>query len=172
MGASYEAAYIGLGSNLDNPETQIQQAVIALKKLPETVFQTLSNIYQSKPVGPQNQPDYLNAVALLSTALSPESLLGQLQQIEQQQHRVRDRHWGPRTIDLDILLYGERVLDSERLTIPHREMIHRDFVLVPLADISPHLVLPNGKHLYQLTQHKNKLQVSFFKSGAALLADT
>lgn len=171
MRSKYEAAYIGLGSNLENPGAQIRQAIIALRKLPRTTLQALSNIYKSNPLGPQDQPDFLNAVALVSTALPPETLLDQLQQIEQQQKRVRNRRWGPRTIDLDILLYGELVLRSERLTIPHPEMTHRDFVLAPLSDISPDLLLPNGKHLSQLTQDSGNLQVSFFMSGNALLAE-
>ena len=103
-------AYIGLGSNLDNPESQLKTAIEALPGLPQTRLQARSSLYRSAPMGPQDQPDYLNAVVQLSTGLEPEALLDKLQGIEQAQGRVRAQHWGPRTLDLDILLYGEDVV--------------------------------------------------------------
>ena len=135
-------AYVALGSNLDNPESQIRAAMDALDALPQSCLQACSSLYRSAPMGPQDQPDYFNAVVGLSTALGPHALLDQLQAIEHAQGRVRARHWGPRTLDLDILLYGEDVLTSERLRIPHAGIAQRNFVLYPLAEISPQLEIP------------------------------
>jgi len=135
-------AYIGLGSNLDNPESQVEAAIEALASLPHTRLQACSSLYCSAPMGPQDQPDYVNAVVQLSTGLDPEALLDKLQGIERAQGRVRARHWGPRTLDLDILLYGEEVLDTERLIIPHPGIAERGFVLYPLAEINGQLEIP------------------------------
>jgi 2-amino-4-hydroxy-6-hydroxymethyldihydropteridine diphosphokinase len=134
--------YIGLGSNLDNPEIQVKTAIEALACLPQTRLQARSSLYRSAPMGPQDQPDYLNAVVELCTGLDPEALLDNLQAIERAQGRVRGQHWGPRTLDLDILLYGEDVLATERLTIPHPGIAERSFVLVPLAEINDQLEIP------------------------------
>ncbi|SDL85097.1 2-amino-4-hydroxy-6-hydroxymethyldihydropteridinediphosphokinase [Modicisalibacter muralis] len=130
-------AYIGLGSNLDGPQRRIEQALAALDGLPLTRLTTHSPLYASKPVGPQDQPDFVNVVALLATHLSPLALLDQLQALEQAQRRLRERHWGPRTLDLDLLLFDDRHLDLPRLRVPHPAMCERAFVLVPLADIAP-----------------------------------
>lgn len=130
-------AYIGLGSNLDGPQRRIEHALAALGSLPLTRLITHSPLYASKPVGPQDQPDFINAVALLATQLSPLALLDQLQALEQAHRRLRSRHWGPRTLDLDLLLFDDRHLDSPRLRVPHPAMRERAFVLVPLADIAP-----------------------------------
>jgi len=135
-------AYIGLGSNQDNPESQLRAAIEALGTLPQTHLQACSSLYRSAPMGPQDQPDYVNAVVQLSTGLEPEALLDKLQGIERAQGRVRARHWGPRTLDLDILLYGEEVLDTERLIIPHPGIAERGFVLYPLAEIDAQLEIP------------------------------
>lgn len=143
-------AYIALGSNLANPLEQLQSAVQALNRLPQTEVSAVSSFYRSKPLGPQDQPDFINAVAAIETALFPLDLLDRLQQIEQQQGRVRLRRWGERTLDLDILLYGNLVLQSERLTVPHYDMNNREFVIVPLYEIAPQLCLPDGKKLDQL----------------------
>ena len=142
-------AYIGLGSNLDNPLAQVKQALAELAQLPQTRLQAQSRLYRSAPVGPA-QPDYINAVALLDTQLPPLALLDQLQALEQAHHRVRLEHWGPRTLDLDILLYGDQQIASERLTLPHPFMTQRGFVLYPLADIAPGLQLPDGRALAEL----------------------
>lgn len=140
--------YIGLGANLDNPKQQLERAVLALAKLPMTSLIQVSNFYGSKPMGSQNQPDYINAVAELDTALEAEQLLTHLQQIEQQQGRQRkEDRWGPRTLDLDILLYGQEQIATDRLTVPHYGMKQREFVLYPLAELAPHLVLPCGTAL-------------------------
>lgn len=137
-----EQVFIGLGSNLDDPRQQLNTAVQALAGLPETRLLRTSHFYASKPQGPQDQPDFMNAVCLLETALSPQALLEALQTIERQQGRIKQRHWGERSIDLDILLYGDHIIQSEHLCVPHQEMAHRDFVLLPLAEISAGRVIP------------------------------
>ncbi|WP_337879104.1 2-amino-4-hydroxy-6-hydroxymethyldihydropteridine diphosphokinase [Rheinheimera sp.] len=143
--------YIGLGANLEQPVLQLEQAVLALRQLPDTTLVAVSDFYGSKPMGPQDQPDYVNAVAALDTELGPEALLDQLQQIEQQQGRQRKAlRWGPRTLDLDLLLYGNQHIHSERLTVPHYGMKQREFVLYPLHQLAPQLVLPCGTALTSL----------------------
>jgi 2-amino-4-hydroxy-6-hydroxymethyldihydropteridine diphosphokinase len=145
--------YIALGSNLSNPEAQLHSAVVALEALPDTRLDRVSSVYRSTAVGPGGQPDYLNAVLLLTTKLSPLALLDALLQIEQDQGRIRSEHWGPRTLDLDILLYGDQQIASPRLTVPHPRMQQRDFVLYPLREISnTNLVLPNGTNIDTLLQ--------------------
>jgi len=143
-------AYIGLGSNLDDPLAQVQRALEHLAELPDTRLIGQSRLYRSAPVGPEGQPDYINAVACLETALPPEILLDHLQQLEHLQGRVRTLHWGPRTLDLDILLYDALVLQTPRLTLPQPEMINRSFGLYPLADLAPDLILPAGQALQSL----------------------
>ncbi len=135
-------AYIGIGSNLQEPVAQVKQAIEALKQLPESQLLTASSLYGSKPMGPQDQPDYVNAVALMSTALPPLTLLQALQEIEHQQGRVRLRRWGERTLDLDLLLYGEQQINIPELIVPHIGIAERNFVLYPLQEISPNLVIP------------------------------
>ncbi|WP_337843030.1 2-amino-4-hydroxy-6-hydroxymethyldihydropteridine diphosphokinase [Rheinheimera sp.] len=145
--------YIGLGANLDQPVLQLEQAVLALRQLPDTELVAVSDFYGSKPMGPQDQPDYVNAVAALNTELAPEALLDQLQQIEQQQGRQRKaERWGPRTLDLDLLLYGNQCINTERLTVPHYGMKQREFVLYPLHQLAPALVLPCGTALASLLE--------------------
>ena len=141
--------YIALGSNMHDPQKQLDSALQSLSAEPEIELARVSHRYQTPPIGPA-QPDYINAAAQLHTILSPESLLNSLQKIEQQQDRVRTLHWGPRTLDLDILIYDDLVLETERLTIPHPRMTERAFVLLPLADINPDLTLPCGKTVRQL----------------------
>jgi 2-amino-4-hydroxy-6-hydroxymethyldihydropteridine diphosphokinase len=141
------AVFIGLGSNLDNPQQQLTSALAELAAHPDLTLTAQSSLYASKPVGPQDQPDYVNAVAELHTQLSPEALLDVLQHIEKEHNRVRLRHWGERTLDLDILLYGTQTLNTARLIIPHAQMCQRSFVLYPLAEIAPDLTLPDGRKL-------------------------
>ena len=136
--------YVGLGSNLDGPRQRIERALMALGNLPLTRPIAHSPLYASSPVGPQDQPDFINAVALLATRLSPLALLDQLQALEQAHRRRRERRWGPRTLDLDVLLFDDECLDLPRLRLPHPAMRERAFVLVPLADIAPHEVI-DGK---------------------------
>jgi 2-amino-4-hydroxy-6-hydroxymethyldihydropteridine diphosphokinase len=143
--------YIGLGANLDEPVAQLQQAVQALQQLAGSTLVAVSGFYGSKPMGPQDQPDYVNAVAAIDTTLTAEQLLDALQQIEQQQGRQRKaERWGPRTLDLDILLYGNQVIATERLTVPHYGLRVREFVLYPLYEIAPQLNLPDGTVLSSL----------------------
>ncbi|TCK01912.1 2-amino-4-hydroxy-6-hydroxymethyldihydropteridine diphosphokinase [Volucribacter psittacicida] len=144
--------YIALGSNLAQPIQQLNQALQAIAHLPNTQLNRVSSFYQSKPLGPQDQPDYVNAVACIITDFAPFELLEQLQKIEQQQGRIRLRRWGERTLDLDILLYDDLVLQTERLTIPHYDMQNREFVIIPLIEIAPDLILPNGKKLKDLAE--------------------
>ena len=138
--------YIGLGSNLDNPRQQLDRARQALDALPGVVLLADSGVYRSPamtlPDDPEPQPDYLNAVISLQTDLSPHELLHSLQAIEAAQGRVRHRTWGPRTLDLDILMYDDLQLQDAQLTIPHAGIAERDFVLLPLNAIDNSLVIP------------------------------
>ncbi len=135
-------AYIGLGSNLQAPRRQLERALEALAALPRSQVLKASRFYRSPPLGPADQPDYLNAVALLETELAPLALLDRLQALENAQGRVRTRRWGPRTLDLDLLLYDRRRIDHPRLQVPHPGIAERDFVLKPLAEIAPGLEVP------------------------------
>ena len=144
-------AYIGLGSNLATPLEQLRSALAALAALPQTALVAQSAFYISDPLGPADQPRYVNAVAALDTELSPIDLLDALQRIELEQGRTRKaERWGPRTLDLDILLFGDLQLDEPRLTVPHYHMHARAFVLYPLAEIAPDLRLPDGRALTEL----------------------
>ena len=145
-------AYIGLGSNLDNPIGHVKQALEDLKQLPQSQLLLASKLYLSKPVGPQDQDNFVNAVALIITELEPLALLDELQTIEQQHQRVRERHWGPRSLDLDLLLFGEQSIQHPRLTVPHAQLSRRDFVVGPLLELCPELVLPSGTQLQELLQ--------------------
>ncbi len=134
--------YIGLGSNLDNPAAQIAGAMTELAVLPETDLVKCSSLYRSAPLGPQDQPEFINAVVQLETGLSAAMLLTQLQQIEQTHGRTRAVHWGPRTLDLDLLLYGNMKIKTENLTVPHPHIATRSFVLCPLLEIDPEIEIP------------------------------
>lgn len=136
-------AYIGLGSNLGNREFNLLRAVAELGKLPDSRVRGLSTFYETSPVGVSEQPDFFNAVLLLSTRFSPQELLHRLQQIETNVfHRKRSLRWGPRTMDLDLLLYGDTVITSAELTIPHPALAERRFVLQPLTELAPDLFHP------------------------------
>ena len=143
-----QRCFIGLGSNLEQPLLQVERAVETLKALPESELKAVSPWYQSVAVGPE-QPDYINGVAELNTAQSPLDLLRSLQAIENAQQRKRLQRWGPRTLDLDLLLYADRQLDEPALVVPHPRMLERNFVLRPLYDIAPTLVLADGVSLKQ-----------------------
>ena len=144
--------FIGLGSNLNDPLQQLKNAIRRLADIPNCSGLKVSRFYCSRPLGPQNQPDYINAVARLKTTLEAEALLDQLQAIEQAQGRRRDgERWGARTLDLDLLLYGEQQIAIERLMVPHPRLAERAFVLYPLADIAElDLVIPSQGVLQQL----------------------
>lgn len=142
--------YIALGANLADPLSTLKQAVQTLQQHPELHHFKVSSFYRSKPMGPQDQPDYVNAVAEFHTALAPLTLLDELQAIEQQYGRQRLRHWGPRTLDLDLLLYDHQQIQEPRLTVPHPGIAERDFVVVPLAELAPQLQLPDGRSVSTL----------------------
>ena len=139
-------AYIGLGSNLDNPLHQLEQAIKALQQLPNTRLLSTSSCYRSAAQTVSDEetlPDYLNAVACIETGLDATGLLDALQAIELAQGRVRNgERWQARPLDLDILLYGNQTIDTPRLKIPHPEMTRRDFVLIPLLEIAPDIEIP------------------------------
>lgn len=136
-------AYLGLGSNQGNSWQYLQNAINALQGHAEIQVQTISPVYQSKPYGPQDQPDYLNAVTEIATRLSPDQLLEALWEIEAANARTRTgERWTARTLDLDILLYDQRIIQTERLAIPHPEMCKRSFVIYPLYAIAGNLNIP------------------------------
>lgn len=140
--------YIALGSNLSSPLLQINSALKSLSRLPNTKLIKYSRFYRSKPLGQQEHPDYLNAVAALDTSLPAEKLLDHTQAIEHEQGRIRDnQRWAPREIDLDIILYADQIINTNRLIIPHYGLLDREFMLYPLLDIAPRLILPNGELL-------------------------
>ncbi|AKC31910.1 2-amino-4-hydroxy-6-hydroxymethyldihydropteridine diphosphokinase [Candidatus Pantoea carbekii] len=143
--------YLALGSNLTNPFNQIKSAFAELDALPCSSCITTSSLYRTPPYGLLDQPDYLNAVISLESTLLPEVLLDHIQHIEKQHGRVRtEKHWEARTLDIDILLFGDAVINTPSLTIPHYDMCRRAFMLVPLLEIAPRLLLPNGYALVDL----------------------
>ncbi|WP_323083872.1 2-amino-4-hydroxy-6-hydroxymethyldihydropteridine diphosphokinase [Providencia alcalifaciens] len=149
-----EQVYIAIGSNLGEPLKQAQQAIAALDAIPSTRVVSTSSIYRTKPLGPQDQPDFLNLAVLLETELEPEDLLNHTQKIELDLGRVRkDERWGPRTLDLDIMLFGNRVIHTERLTVPHYGLKEREFMLYPLSDITPSLIFSDGEKLSERLTH-------------------
>jgi 2-amino-4-hydroxy-6-hydroxymethyldihydropteridine diphosphokinase len=146
-------AYLALGSNQQDPRAQLSNAIEAIKKLPRTEWLQGSSWYQTAPVGRLDQPDFLNAVCAIRTELAPEALLDELFNIEQRQGRVRgNEKGGPRNVDLDLLLYGDLRVSSERLTLPHPRMHERAFVLVPLFEIAPDLLIPGVGEVASLKQ--------------------
>ncbi len=155
--------YIAIGSNLASPLHQVNSALDALSAIPDSRLLCHSRFYRSKPLGPKDQPDYLNAVVALETTLFPEQLLNETQKIEQSHGRQRKaERWGPRTLDLDILLFGSEVINTERLTIPHYDMKNREFMLYPLAEIAPQLILPDGTALKTWLDRVNKNQLTYW----------
>lgn len=134
--------YLSFGSNMGDREQQINDALNLLNTLPETKVTKISSLYETAPVGGVEQDDFLNGVVALETNLSPIELLDGIQSIELKLNRVRKIHWGPRTIDLDIVLFGDLVMDSERLKVPHPFMHERSFVLIPLNEIAPQAIHP------------------------------
>jgi 2-amino-4-hydroxy-6-hydroxymethyldihydropteridine diphosphokinase len=159
-------AYIGLGSNLNHPREQVEQGIRELARLPDTVLERASSLYRSAPMGPQDQPDYVNAVVRLRTGLAPQALLDRLQAIEQRHGRRRRQHWGPRTLDLDVLLYGDCVLLTSRLRVPHPGIAQRSFVLYPLAEIASHLDIPGHGSLTGLLKRCPRGQLARLDSDA------
>ncbi|XES84985.1 2-amino-4-hydroxy-6-hydroxymethyldihydropteridine diphosphokinase [Franconibacter pulveris] len=141
-------AYIAIGSNLASPLDQVNAAIAALAAIAQSRLLAQSSFYRTPPLGPQDQPDYLNAAVALETALAPQVLLDHTQRIEWEQGRVRKaERWGPRTLDLDIMLFGDEVINTPRLTVPHYDMKNRAFMLLPLSEIAPTLRFPDGAPL-------------------------
>ena len=149
-------AYIAIGSNLASPLEQVNAAVQALGEIPQSKLVAVSSFYRTPPLGPQDQPDYLNAAVVLETALNAETLLDNTQRIELQQGRVRKaERWGPRTLDLDIMLFGHETINTERLTVPHYDMKNRGFMLWPLFEVAPDLIFPDGIPLRTILDNLN-----------------
>ena len=142
---------MGIGSNLNDPVAQVQEAIGELEMLPDTILVSKSSLYRGKPMGPADQPDYVNAVVGIDTLLSAGDLLQAMTRIEDLQGRERQgEKWGPRTLDLDLLLYGSSRIDTSDLTVPHPGMHERDFVIVPLAEIAGNLTIPGRGQLSAL----------------------
>lgn len=133
---------VALGANLGEARHTLETAIQDIQAMKQTTLLKHSSVYRSYPQGPSEQADYFNQVVLLQTDLAPHALLDELQAIEDKHGRQRTQHWGPRTLDLDIIVYGDMQCDDERLTIPHPQTCHRSFVLEPLAEIAPDLLIP------------------------------
>jgi 2-amino-4-hydroxy-6-hydroxymethyldihydropteridine diphosphokinase len=147
----WRPAYVGIGSNLDKPASQVRTAFAALLSLPDSGFARCSPLYRSAPMGPSDQPDFMNAVAVILTRLEPRDLMRRLQDIENAQGRRRDTpRWGPRVLDLDLLVLGSLVVDEPDLHIPHPGIAERNFVLFPLADLAPHMHVPGRGSVQKL----------------------
>ena len=157
-------AYIALGSNLGDPARQLKTALEALADTEDSTLVDCSPVYQSLAIGPGDQPDYLNAVARLDTTLAPLALLRRLQSIEAAQGRERGERWAARTLDLDLLLYADEVMDSAALTLPHPRLKERNFVLAPLADLAPELRLPCGTPIGSLLERCSLDGLSLYES--------
>lgn len=158
--------YLSLGSNLGDRKAQLQEAVRLLQSNPSISNMKMSSIYETAPVGYLNQDAFLNLVIRLETSLSPLELLDICQEIEQALHRERLVRWGPRTVDLDVLLYGQEQLATERLTIPHPRMYERAFVLVPLQELMPSLILPEDLEMQEVHVWKTYINVNTFLRDA------
>jgi len=159
--------FLGLGSNLNSPPRQIKAALKTIAKLPGTQLMRCAPWYQSIAIGPGSQPRYINTVAEIDTVLKPLALLQALQQIEKQQGRKRIVRWGPRTLDIDILLYAKQTLKTRQLQIPHPRLGERNFVLYPLADIAPELSLPDGTSLARLLANCSPEGIVRFSAGGS-----
>tara|TARA_Y100001963_G_scaffold142220_1_gene211452 strand:- start:3494 stop:3973 length:480 start_codon:yes stop_codon:yes gene_type:complete len=144
--------YIALGANLGEPVETLRALLQRLHHVPELAHVECSSLYRSAPMGPQDQPDYVNAVLRAETNLAPLALLDLLQHLEDAFGRVRSRRWGARTLDLDLLLFANLELQHPRLTVPHPGMAERDFVLVPLHELAPELTLPDGRSIAALLE--------------------
>ena len=159
--AAVVTAYVGLGANLDDPVRQVRRAFEELATLPATHVMARSPLYKSAPLGPQDQPDYINAVAVLETTLEPLELLTGLRSIEAQHGRQRDAtRWGPRTLDLDLLIYGSLQMDTQELTLPHPGLPERAFVLYPLDDVAPALLIPGRGSVRELRDRLGKTEIA------------
>ena len=153
-------AYIGIGSNLDTPQEHVCRAISELQALAGTVAARASSLYRNPPMGPPDQPDYVNAALKLGTPLAPLALVDELQRIERAHGRVRNgERWGPRTLDLDLLLFGDQIIHTERLTVPHAGIAERVFVLVPLFELDPDLEVPGLGSVRSLLDALNSIEL-------------
>lgn len=151
IGSHWFPAYVGIGSNLDNPEDQVRRAIAALKDLPDSICVSVSGLYRSAPLGPAEQPDFVNAVAGLLTRLAAREFLEKLQQIERNQGREwHGERWGPRTLDLDLLTYSAQVINVDDLVVPHPGIAERNFVLLPWQEIAPAYRVPGLAEVAEL----------------------
>ena len=147
----WKPAYIGLGSNLNEPLQQITMAIENIKKIPNSCYILSSKLYDYSPMGPPDQPNFINAVVAIVTQLKPHGLLLELQKIEHKQKRIRNElKWGPRTSDLDLLCQGQEIIEDDILTLPHPGICKRNFVLLPLMDISPDIMIPRLSNMVDL----------------------
>jgi len=165
-----QRAFVGIGANLDNPESGVRRAIAAVASIPGTRMLASSSLYQTTPVGYLDQPDFVNAVAEIETRLDPGHLLEQLLLIEERFGRKRTTRNAPRTLDLDLLLYGDRCMNSPRLTLPHPRMAERAFVLIPLAEIAPDVVVGSLGSAAQLVRGIPADGVSLLGEAGDLLA--
>lgn len=145
-----EKVYVSLGSNLSNPLRQIEIGIYSISKIPKSKLICTSSFYKTSPYGLKKQPDYFNMVAFLKTSLDPKKLLYYLQKIEKNQGRIKNIKWGPRIIDIDILLFGKLILNTSFLTVPHYDLKNRFFILFPLLEINPDICLPNGDKIINI----------------------
>jgi 2-amino-4-hydroxy-6-hydroxymethyldihydropteridine diphosphokinase len=156
-------AFIALGSNQASPLEQVGSALDALAAIPQSRVVATSSFYRTPPLGPQDQPDYLNAAVALETNLSPDVLLDHTQRIELEHGRVRKaERWGPRTLDLDIMLFGSEVISTPRLTVPHYDMKNRAFMLVPLLEIAPQCAFPDGQRVANVLETLSRAGISYW----------
>ncbi|GAB4247698.1 MAG: 2-amino-4-hydroxy-6-hydroxymethyldihydropteridine diphosphokinase [Thermoleophilia bacterium] len=157
--------YLSLGSNQGDSPALLAQASRALEALPDTRVTARSSVFRTAPVGYRDQPDFLNQVVALETALDPHALLEQTQRIEHEAGRVRGVRWGPRTLDIDILWYDGKRVHDERLEVPHPRLEERRFVLEPLAELAPTLVLPSGRTVCEALTRTRGQQVNRYHPG-------
>lgn len=149
----WRPAYVGIGSNLDSPAEQVVRGIAALAQISKSVLVLHSSLYRSAPLGPQDQPDFVNAVAAVLTQLDPHDYLRELQSIEHDHGRKRDGdRWGPRTLDLDLLGYSDQAFADATLTLPHPGIAERNFVLLPWHEIAPHYGVPGLGSVDELVQ--------------------
>ncbi|URJ28029.1 2-amino-4-hydroxy-6-hydroxymethyldihydropteridine diphosphokinase [Candidatus Blochmannia vicinus (nom. nud.)] len=161
-----ERVWIGLGSNMSNPKKQADKAMWSLSNLPATKLIAFSSYYRSRPLGHKNQPDFLNAIIILDTNLSPKSLLSHIQYIEKKQGRVRLHNslvWQSRTLDLDILLFGQHNIQTSELIIPHYDIYNREFIIYPLIELDNRLIFPNGKIITDIAKTVPENGLDFWK---------
>lgn len=158
-------AWIGLGGNIEDPAWHVRSGLAALARLPRTTPGPASELYRSSPVGVTDQPPFCNAVAAVDTGLPALALLAALQDVEQEHGRRRTRRWGPRTLDLDLLLYGHERIDEQALTVPHPRLHERGFVLIPLAQVAPHVIVPGAGSVAALASRVDVGDVVAWEDG-------